>query len=301
MHFCPRKGPGCGRAFHKQCLKQKGYVEETKGVDAPMNKEKEGGGKTLWKQMSEMGREGMVKIKRRRAKTLERACQPSDLEDELDLERANIRSNPNENDDNGAGGGGIHGGRTGSETGTAVSRSEQKQKRPSTPSSASPGIHDHGGEDTDASDDESRSNYDYSLIPPPLLALARSPMIKGIGTELPYEWSSVTGNYAPVMRARRLVRQIGMNRTNAGKWRDEVKIPGLAAHSDSENTRGEREKAARMKKEKGKAKVKKEKVKREYIEERFGEEEKDERFDAKMLEWVAKDEGLLCPGCLQPI
>lgn len=66
----------------------------------------------------------------------------------------------------------------------------------------------------------------HQEIPADLLALARSPMVKGQGTDLPFEWSCVAGNFAVVTRARKLVREVvedgkGLQR----KWCSLLEIP----------------------------------------------------------------------------
>ncbi|KAL5478579.1 hypothetical protein ACEPAI_2763 [Sanghuangporus weigelae] len=71
-------------------------------------------------------------------------------------------------------------------------------------------------------------------IPSELLALARSPMVKGLGTDLPYEWSCVTGNLALVTRARRLIHD-ALETKNSKlplKWRTLLEIPGEENTSD---------------------------------------------------------------------
>ncbi|KAL5497727.1 hypothetical protein ACEPAH_2658 [Sanghuangporus vaninii] len=71
-------------------------------------------------------------------------------------------------------------------------------------------------------------------IPPELLALARSPMVKGNGTGLPHEWSCVTGNLALVTRARKLVHDAleSKNSRLPLKWRTLLEIPGEESMND---------------------------------------------------------------------
>lgn len=64
-------------------------------------------------------------------------------------------------------------------------------------------------------------------FPGDLLALARSPMVKGIDAVLPREWSCVTGNVAAVFRARHFVKETTMNRKLLpDNWRMKFGIPG---------------------------------------------------------------------------
>ncbi|KAL5478580.1 hypothetical protein ACEPAI_2764 [Sanghuangporus weigelae] len=71
-------------------------------------------------------------------------------------------------------------------------------------------------------------------IPPELLVLARSPMVKGNGTGLPHEWSCVTGNLALVTRARKLVHDAleSKNSRLPLKWRTLLEIPGEESMND---------------------------------------------------------------------
>ena len=58
-----------------------------------------------------------------------------------------------------------------------------------------------------SSSDESCVLDRHELLPDELLALARSPMVKGKGADIPDEWS-ITGNLAVVSRARELVADV---------------------------------------------------------------------------------------------
>ncbi|EJD01936.1 uncharacterized protein FOMMEDRAFT_168520 [Fomitiporia mediterranea MF3/22] len=77
----------------------------------------------------------------------------------------------------------------------------------------------------------------HQNLPLSLLTIARSPMVRGIGTDLPYEWSCVTGNLAVVTRARKLVREvIEDGRRLPRKWRSLLEIPGQEDKDDDEDS-----------------------------------------------------------------
>ena len=71
-------------------------------------------------------------------------------------------------------------------------------------------------------------------LPSELLALARSPMVKGIGTGLPEEWGCVTGNFAPVTRARQLLHDTLTHKSSQlpVRWRTLLEIPGEEGVND---------------------------------------------------------------------
>lgn len=67
----------------------------------------------------------------------------------------------------------------------------------------------------------------HDLLPDELLALARSPMVKGKGANIPDEWT-ITGNLAVVSRARELVVEVLMYGNDLHrKWEHIVGFPGL--------------------------------------------------------------------------
>lgn len=65
----------------------------------------------------------------------------------------------------------------------------------------------------------------HALLSEHLLALARSPMVKGDGALIPNVWS-VTGNYAVVSRARVLVAGVALySKDLAKEWLDYLDLP----------------------------------------------------------------------------
>ncbi|THH05780.1 hypothetical protein EW145_g4545 [Phellinidium pouzarii] len=70
-------------------------------------------------------------------------------------------------------------------------------------------------------------NFDtHALIPLSLLALARSPMVKGAGTTLPRNIGVVTGNIAVVARARKLLAHLMESEDFArDNWEESIGLP----------------------------------------------------------------------------
>lgn len=132
------------------------------------------------------------------------------------------------------------------------------------------------------------------LIPPPLLALAHSPMVRG---DLPGDVGCVDGNVSVVGRARGIVKRVldgGMLNVDleSGRsgWVWEVGV-------------GVGNKVSRVQKE-GVRKVEssEERIVKEEESEDDGEVQLGSMMDGKEVEeevfrWVVQDKGLLCPSC----
>ena len=91
--------------------------------------------------------------------------------------------------------------------------------------------HDRSVSTSDDSDSDSGGEDEhwdrYELIPGELLGLARSPMVKGKGAQIPSEWTT-TGNYAVVSRARELVNDVvRLVKDLPDKWEDVIANPGV--------------------------------------------------------------------------
>ena len=104
----------------------------------------------------------------------------------------------------------------------------------------------------------------YKLVPPAVLALARSPMVRGDPgkTGLDREMGCVTGNVAFVARARNIVERVVWGREPLGEedaWMKELGLPSKEnADENSKTTTNSKE---------------------------------------EVMRWVVQDKGFLCPSC----
>ncbi|KAL5497729.1 hypothetical protein ACEPAH_2660 [Sanghuangporus vaninii] len=116
----------------------------------------------------------------------------------------------------------------------------------------------------------------YKLIPAALLALARSPMVRGdtLETGLDDELGCVAGNVAFVTRARKIVERVVRGGEALEEEEQWVKELGLPLHENGRN--GDNE-----------GNVKDDKS-------RDGEKPK---LEEEVMRWVVPDKGFLCPGC----